>query len=138
MAQVQRSVLFVSLMLAAAGAGAETLRGDHPLIGTWRITSPNGCSETYVVRPDGTASINSGEEVAESEVTISDQPSALGFFKLVEKTVKDNGKKDCSGDVTPIGRVSTSYVILHSGKDMFALCEHEDRSACIGPYKRIK
>lgn len=137
MLRLHRCGVFLATALAAVAATAQ-LRADHPLIGTWRITAPGGCSDTYVVRADGTASITSGEEVAESQLTLSDQPSARGFYKWVEKTVKDNGKKDCSGDLTPVGRVFVSYVVLHPSKDMFALCEREDRDACIGPFTRVK
>jgi len=128
----------LALALAASGAAAQTLRADHPLIGTWQFTGPNRCNETYIVRPDGTAQITSAEEVAESQLTIDDQPSAKGFYKWVEKTVKDNGKKDCSGEVTRAGNVVTSYVLVNPSKDAIALCEREDRGACVGPFKRIK
>lgn len=135
---LHRFFSFLLLAFAASAAGAGPLRADHPLIGKWGITAPNGCTETYIVRSDGTAAVTSAEEVAESELTLSDQPSEKGFYKWIEKTVKDNGKKDCSGDVTPVGRVVTSYVLLAPTKDMFAMCEREDRSACIGPFKKVK
>jgi hypothetical protein len=128
----------LALALVTSPTFADPLPADHPLIGTWQITAPNGCTETYIVRRDGTASVTSGEEVAESELTIAERPSEKGFFKWVEKTVKDNGKKDCSGDVTEVGRVATSYVLLAPARDMFALCEREDRNSCIGPFKRTK
>jgi hypothetical protein len=138
MSLVHRLLLLCLLLLPASVAIAQPLRADHPLIGTWKITAPGGCSETYVVRGDGTAAVTSAEEVAESELAISEQPSAKGFFKWVEKIVKDNGKKDCSGDITDIGRVVTSYVLLDPSKDLFAMCEREDRNTCIGPFKRVK
>ncbi len=123
--------------LAVAGSvSAQTLATDHPLIGTWVITAPNGCAETYVVRADGTATITSADEVAESQLTISAEPSPRGFFKWTEKTVKDNGKKDCSGDVGSVGHVNVSYVLLSPDKSQFAMCEREDRLGCIGPFKR--
>ncbi|HUL66666.1 MAG TPA: hypothetical protein VLW55_18860 [Burkholderiaceae bacterium] len=128
----------LAMALVATGATAQTLRADHPLIGTWQFTGPNRCVETYVVHPDGTAQVTSNEEVAESQLTIDDQPTPKGFFKWVEKTVKDNGKKDCSGSVTTAGNVVTSYVLLNQSKDMIAMCEREDRGSCVGPFKRIK
>lgn len=138
MSRVRCLLLLCLAALPVSAAVSQTLREDHPLLGTWKITAPGGCTETYVVRRDGTASVTSADEVAESEVAISEQPSAKGFFKWVEKIVKDNGKKDCSGDITEIGRVVTSYVVLDPSKDMFAMCEHEDRNSCIGPFKRVK
>jgi hypothetical protein len=133
-----RLILPCVVALVATAANAQALRPDHPLTGTWRITAPGGCSETYVVRPNGTATITSGEEIAESELTISDQPSGRGFFKWAEKIVKDNGKKDCSGEVSEVGHVVVSYIQLSPTKDEFAMCEREDRNSCIGPFKRVK
>jgi hypothetical protein len=128
----------LAIALVASGAAAQTLRADHPLIGTWQFIGPNRCVETYVVRPDGTAQVTSAEEVAESQLTIDDQPTAKGFYKWVEKTIKDNGKKDCSGSVTTAGNVVTSYVLLDQSKNMLAMCEREDRGTCVGPFKRAK
>jgi hypothetical protein len=131
--------VFASLAAwAASVAAAQPLRADHPLIGTWTITAPNGCTETYVVRADGTMLVTSAEEVAESELVISDGPSPRGFYKWVEKIVKYNDRKDCSGDLSAVGRVQVSYIIVHPSRDMFAMCEREDRNACIGPFKRTK
>ena len=123
-------------LLAVSAAHAEALPANHPLIGTWVITAPNGCAETYVVRADGTATITSADEVAESQLTISEQPSARGFFKWTEKVVNDNGKKDCSGDVGAAGKVAVSFVLLSPDKSQFAMCDREDRTSCIGPFKR--
>jgi hypothetical protein len=128
----------VAGLLAMSLATAQPLATDHPLIGTWVITAPNGCAETYVVRPDGTATITSADEVAESQLTISPQPSTRGFFKWTEKVLKANGKKDCSGEPGEAGRESVSYILLNQDKSQFAMCEREDRSACIGPFKRAK
>jgi len=126
------------MALAPSAAIAEPLRADHPLVGSWKITASSGCTEIYVVRPDGTATVTSAEEVAESEVAISDQPSEKGFYKWVEKTVKDNGKKDCTGETTAVGHVATNYVLLHPSKNMFAMCEREDMSTCVGPFRRLQ
>lgn len=130
--------LAATSLLAANIAAAQPLPAEHPLIGTWVITAPNGCAETYAVRADGTATITSADEVAESRLTISDKPSARGFFKWTETVVKDNGKKDCSGEVGEVGRTAVSYVLLSPDKSQFAMCEREDRNACIGPFKRAK
>ena len=83
----------LAMALVASGATAQTLRADHPLIGTWQFTGPNRCVETYVVRPDGTAQVTSAEEVAESQLTIDDQPTAKGFYKWVEKTGLERVRK---------------------------------------------
>jgi hypothetical protein len=124
---------------AVAGAVAQPPRANHPLVGTWRITVPGGsCTETYTVRRDGTTIVTSAEEVAESEYDLSDEPSEKGFYKWVDKIVKDNGKKDCSGEVMAIGHVATNYILLHPSKNQFLMCEAEDIKTCIGPFVRVK
>jgi len=66
----------------------------HPIIGTWKITVPDGsCYEIYRFRAHGTTLVKSADEATESEVEISDQPRPKGFYKWVDKTVTDNGKK---------------------------------------------
>lgn len=125
--------------VVAAPAAAAPLRSDHPLIGTWKITLPDGsCSETYRMRSDGTSLVTSAEEVAESSFDIADQPDTLGFYKEVDTVVKDNGKQDCSGEVTKVGHVATSYILFHPGGDMFLMCLDRDTSRCIGPFVRVK
>ncbi len=126
----------LALLFPAVHAQAQTLRADHPLIGTWVITAPNGCAESYSVRADGMATITSADEVAESQLTVSDQASQRGFFKWTEKVVKDNGKKDCSGQLGEVGRVNVAFIFLNQDKSQFAMCEREDRRACIGPFVR--
>ena len=131
------------LLLAAAGSHSSAIaqppRADHPLIGAWKITLPDGsCSETYIVHKDGTSLVTSAEEVAESEFELSDEPSERGFYKWVDKIVKDNGKKDCSGEVMILGHVATNYILLHPSKDKFLMCEAEDIKTCIGPFVRIR
>ena len=134
-----RIIAAVSMLAAATAVIAEPPHPKHPLLGTWKITLPDGsCSETYVFRRDGTTLVTSAEEVAESEFEVSDGPSEKGFYKWVDKIVRDNGKKDCSGEVMTIGHVATNYIILHPSKDQFLMCEAEDLKTCIGPFIRIK
>jgi hypothetical protein len=110
---------------------------DHPLIGTWRIDVPNtSCFELYSIKQDGTSDVTSGEEQATSEFTISPSPSPKGFYRWVDKIVKDNGKKDCSGELMQVGHVATNYIALHRTGKMFLMCEKEDLETCIGPFTR--
>lgn len=135
MRRVAPRYLAIALLMASV-AQAQGLRADHPLIGTWVITAPNGCVESYTVRANGTATITSADEVAESQLTLSDQASRRGFFKWTEKVLKDNGMKDCSGQPGDAGRVSVAFIFLNQDKNQFAMCEREDHSACIGPFVR--
>src|SRR5262245_37165694 len=100
------AVVFPAALLLAGGtAHADPLRADHPLIGSWKMEIPKPkCTETYRIRKDGTALITSADEIAETTFTISDKPSAKGFYKWVDRVVKDNGKKDCSGATTQVGQ----------------------------------
>jgi hypothetical protein len=122
----------------AANAGPpHAPKRDHPILGTWIFAVPGtNCHETYYIRPDGRTLVTSGEEVAESVYQIADEPSPKGFFKSTDKTVKDNGKKDCSGVVTPVGQESTNYIRFHPSGDMMIMCRDESLNACFGPLRR--
>ena len=111
---------------------------SHPLLGTWRLDVPNtGCHEIYRIKPDGTTYVTSGAEIAESEFQIDVKPSAKGFYKWVDKLVKDNGKPDCFGSVSETGHVATNFLILlPDGKGML-ICEKEDINTCVGPLVRV-
>ena len=108
--------LMLSLaLMAGAGAGAAAapapLSAAHPILGIWRLTLPDGsCSETYRFRGDGTTLVTSADEVSESEFVIPAEPSARGFYKLEDRIVKDNGKKDCSGAIMKVGTKATNYI----------------------------
>lgn len=120
-------------------AGAASLRANHPLVGTWKISLPDGnCYEIYRIRADGSTLVTSAEEVAESQFELADQPSEMGFYKWVDQITKDNGKKDCSGDITEPGHVSTNFIRMHPRGNMFLMCQKEDLDTCIGPFVRIK
>ncbi|MFS2003559.1 hypothetical protein ACEN9F_08030 [Duganella sp. CT11-25] len=137
--RVVRIVLALALGVVSAAAGAAQLRSDHPIIGTWRITLPDGsCSETYRIRADGTTLVFSHEEVAESTFVITDQPDKNGFYKEVDTIVKDNGKHDCTGEITKPGRAVTNYLQFHPSGDMFLMCVERSLDRCIGPFVRVK
>lgn len=131
------SAVIITALSNVSSAGP--LRADHPLIGTWKITLPDGsCYEVYRFRANGTTLVTSADEVAESEFEISDRPSAHGFYKWVDKIVKDNGKKDCSGEIMEVGHVATNYIRFHPSGNMFLMCEREETDTCIGPFMRVK
>jgi len=136
------SRLLASLAMAAFAATcahAGPVRADHPLLGTWKLPIPDTtCVETYRLRADGTSLVTSADEVSETEFELADQPSEKGFYKWVDKLTKDNGKKDCSGQITEPGHVSTFYISMHPSGDMFFMCEAEDLKACMGPFIRVK
>jgi hypothetical protein len=114
-------------------------RADHPIVGTWRFELPDGsCHEIYRFRADGTALITSAAEVAESEFNIADQPDGDGFYTSRDQIVKDNGKLDCTGEVTKVGHVIASFILFHPAGNMFLMCQRRDMASCVGPFVRVR
>ncbi|MFP5390596.1 MAG: hypothetical protein ACLGI6_03490 [Gammaproteobacteria bacterium] len=133
------STVIFTLAMAAGSAMAAPPAASHPILGIWKLTLPDGsCSETYRFRGDGTTLVTSAEEVSESEFKIPDQPSARGFYKLEDRIVKDNGKKDCSGAVMKVGTRATNFIQFHPSGAMFVMCVRESLDACIGPFERVQ
>ncbi|MES2262941.1 MAG: hypothetical protein V4724_30830 [Pseudomonadota bacterium] len=131
--------LACALVTTVAGAAAAPVRHDHPIVGTWRFAVPDSaCHEVYRIRDDGTALITSASEVAESEFDIADQPDDNGFYKSSDKIVKDNGKLDCTGEVTPVGRAVASFIVFHPSGNMFLMCQQASMDTCMGPFIRVR
>ena len=123
---------------ATASAQATAPFANHPIVGTWRFTLPDGsCAETYRIRADGTSLVTSAEEVAESVFEISQKPSQKGFYTWVDTIVKDNGKKDCAGQITDVGRKTTNYIRFDPSEQRFIVCRAESLEACFGPLRRV-
>ncbi len=132
------TIAIMSLVIAASAAQAAPPESTHPILGIWRLTLPDGsCSETYRFRGDGTTLVTSAEEVSESEFDIPAKPSAKGFYKLTDRIVKDNGKKDCSGAIMKVGTKATNFIQFHPSGGMFVMCVRESLDACIGPFERV-
>ncbi len=129
----------LSLAILAAQASAAPPVSSHPILGIWMLTLPDGsCSEIYRFRGDGTTLVTSAEEVSVSEYSIPAEPSAKGFYRLDDKVVKDNGKRDCSGDVSKAGSKGTYFVQFHPSGSLFVMCRAESLDACIGPFRRMQ
>jgi hypothetical protein len=139
MSILSRVVLLTIALLGAAGSAAAPVRADHPIVGTWRFVLPDGtCQEIYRMRADGTALITSAAEVAETEFSIDDQPDKNGFYKSSDKIVKDNGKLDCTGQVSAVGQSVASFILFHQSGDMFLMCLEASMDACLGPFVRVR
>jgi len=134
---------FVVSALLASVALAQTvtrtpLPANHPLVGTWRLQVPNTqCHEIYQIKADGTTSVTSAGQAAESEFEMDLQPSPKGYYKWVDRITKDNGKPDCMGSVMEVGHVATNYLLLHPDKKRFLMCEKEEINTCVGPLVRV-
>ncbi len=128
----------VLAVLLALPATASSPYADHPLVGTWRFDVPNtGCAEVYRFRTDGTSIVTSGQEIAETEFEVSPKPTSKGFYVWTDTIVKDNGKQDCSGQITDIGRKTTNYIRFDRAGQAFVVCRGESLDACFGPLRRI-
>jgi len=136
----------LGLAFGAAAAGPpeakapepKALRSDHPLIGAWALRAGDtGCTEIYRISREGTSLVTSADEVAQTRFEVADQPSAKGYFKWVDTIVKDNGKKDCSGNVTK-PHTTTSYILMSETRKAFISCRNESTKACIGPFVKIE
>lgn len=125
-------------ILAAPAASAASLYADHPLVGSWRFDVPNTrCHEVYRFRADGTSVVTSGAEIAESVYEVAQKPSSKGFYAWTDTIVKDNGKEDCSGQITSVGRKVTNYIRFDRGAQRFVVCREESLDACFGPLRRM-
>ncbi|MFC3458715.1 MULTISPECIES: hypothetical protein [Massilia] len=133
--------VLISLLVAVpyAAAAPPAPASTHPILGIWKLSLPDlRCSEVYRFRGDGTTLVTSAEEVSESEYSIPDQPSAKGFYKLEDRIVKDNGKKDCAGAIMKVGTRATNFVRFHPSGELFLMCSDESMEACIGPFERVE
>ena len=83
------------------------------------------------------ALVLSAAEVSESEYDIQAAPSAKGFYRMVDRVVRDNGKLDCEGEVTKVGTTDTNFVRFHPTGTLFVLCTSESLDSCIGPFRRV-
>ncbi|KFI06611.1 hypothetical protein [Massilia sp. BSC265] len=132
------AVLLSALISVPSGAQAAP-PADHPILGIWKLSLPDlGCSETYRFRADGTTLVTSAEEVSESEYQIPAKPSAKGFYRLEDRVVKDNGKKDCAGAIMKPGTKATNYIRFHPSGALFLMCADESMNTCIGPFERVQ
>ncbi len=135
---VALSVLGATFFASAEEVTRTPLPDNHPLIGSWRVEVPGTqCHEIYTVKPNGTMSVTSGIQAAESEFQIDLTPSAKGFYKWVDKITKDNGKPDCMGSIMEVGHVATNFIMVHPSGKAFIMCQSEDLSACMGPFRRV-
>ena len=137
------SLAALALAFAAFGtavaAPPRPLAANHPFIGTWTFRLPNdGCVETFVIRPDGTTLITSGDEEIETQVDVSDRPDARGAYRWDDRVVKGNGKHDCGDAVTPVGRSGTNWLRFDATGDRMALCQDAALRECIGPYRKSR
>ena len=131
--------LGLSLALICQGAGAAPPAANHPIIGIWKLTLPDGrCSETYRFRgrrhqPGHQRARGVGERIRHPR-----RAQRQGLLQARRQIVKDNGKQDCSGEVMKVGTQATNFVLFHPSGEMFLMCASESMEACIGPFERVR
>lgn len=125
-------------VLTSSAATSPPVIPEHPIVGVWEFTARGApCTETYLFKANGTALVTSGEEVAETRYEISPRAGAGGFFKMMDVVTRDNGKKDCGGSITEVGRKATYFIHFHHSGDLLLMCEQESLDTCIGPMVRV-
>ncbi|MBI2726411.1 MAG: hypothetical protein HYX42_09190 [Polaromonas sp.] len=130
--------LHSSAVMAADPPARPATSGLHPLAGTWSWTPFNSrCVETFQYRSNNTMLGTSGEAVAEWNYTVTPQANDRGFYEVVETSMRQNGKKDCSGDtIDSAGMVNTRFVQFSPARDQMLVCRTPSLQACFGPLKR--
>jgi hypothetical protein len=136
----KKIILLLTVVLILLGCASLDKHGgvpdykDHPIIGTWRFDM-NGCTETHEFLPNGTRNCTSAEEIVQASYTISAEPLQSSFYKITDKVIKDNGKKDCSGSTADkTGDVVTLYVKFNPQRDQIVFCFDESFDRCFGPF----
>ena len=111
----------------------------HPVIGTWSWSGFAGkCVETWQYRNDGVMLATSGDAVTEWRYSITPQAGASGFYKLALTSVRQNGKKDCAGDVVDEAGISASlFLQINPARDRHIVCKNESLVECFGPLGRV-
>lgn len=129
-------VLLTQFVLHSESAMAQA----NPIVGKWQWTRDvNNCTEVYDYREDGHLYVVSGEEVTENRYEISASPDRLGFYVVSGRTVKTNGKKDCSDAATTseVAKPYTMYVIFHRVEPLHLVCYEPKIEKCFGPLRRV-
>jgi hypothetical protein len=105
-----------SLIGWAAVAAAQTWNEefapapDNPLVGKWNWKASDGsCPSVFDYRADGTAAVTDADEQLELSYQLFVSRDKK-LYKVVETTRSSNGKPDCKGQVTELGKTSVHYV----------------------------
>jgi len=124
-------------MLSTSHVFAAEIPLVHPILGTWKYDLPElACFETYEFRPDGVDHITSRDEIGDSRYEVSETPDSHGFYQFTDTVVTSNGKKDCDGQTSPIGDVTSGYAMFDPSLQKMYLCSERLPNQCMGPLVR--
>ena len=128
------SILTLGLLLAVPG---QSFAVDNPVLGKWRWNAKDGsCPELHEYRPDGTATIRSGEEVLEKKYTI-ERYEGGPYYLFHEEVIASNGGKDCQGKTTAVGKQSGMFV-LPTNDGGYYTCSSNEGGGCFGTASATK
>ena len=99
--------------------------------GSWSWQTSTNCIETYTFNKNGILQIKSGDELTDNTYQII-KPKEPGFLaKLLFKTIKDYGGKDCANSATDsTGQSAEMYIgISPDGTEMLN-CDTADGKDC--------
>jgi len=131
-----RTGFALCVLLSAAACRAGAPPAGHPLLGSWELVLPGSkCVETYDYRADGTSHTVSAAEHTDTDYEVAATPSAQGYYELTVTIRKSNGKPDCSGQLTPLGKPFTLYLAPLRGG--FLMCFDSALQRCLGPIMRV-
>jgi hypothetical protein len=128
-----------ALAVSAQPAQPAPPPAGHPVIGKWQWTvRANNCTEVYDFRADGTAPVTSGAEKTDNTYTVSPQPDAAGFYRLVIRTTRDHGGKDCGDDTSDsTNQENTLYLLFEPSRTQHIVCAAPRLDDCYGPFRRM-
>jgi hypothetical protein len=109
----------------------------NPILGNWRWSSKDGrCKEHHEYRADGTATVRSGDEVLQKSYTI-ERYKGGAYFLVHEEVKASNGGKDCTGQVTAVGKQSGMFV-LPTNDGGYYTCSSDEGWGCFGTASRVE
>lgn len=107
------------------------------LAGDWRWESADGsCKERYEYRANFQSQTRSAAEVLEGVFELLTIPKrGTGIFELWRLALKSNGKSDCQGNASSLGRIG-SVILRFVDRDTFKTCANLEESTCYGIGRR--
>jgi len=120
--------------------GKPTPATTAPLAGEWEFLSGDGkCRERHSYHADGSYVSTSGEEVMEGAFAVMDVANAKQVLGLVKTAIAANGKKDCTGNRSPLKPDSTNFFYLYvETPDKISICRvSKSPLTCVGTFTRL-
>jgi hypothetical protein len=120
--------------------GKPTPATTAPLAGEWEFLSGDGkCRERHSYHADGSYVSTSGEEVMEGAFSVMDVANAKQVLGLVKTAIAANGKKDCTGNRSPLKPDSTNFFYLYvETPDKISICRvSKSPLTCVGTFTRL-